>query len=84
MGCIPITNAKIEELYFLAEAAKGLGQQKIQVHIFPSQKMDSILKINTPNRAFWTNLWPIFNYFETKQQVPKVWIKPDGAYAIAT
>jgi murein L,D-transpeptidase YafK len=84
VGCIPITNSKIEELYSLAEEAQKLGQQKIQVHIFPSKEMDILLKNSTEHLSFWNNLLPIFNHFEAKKQLPKVWIKPDGAYAIAS
>jgi len=84
VGCIPITNPKIEELYTLAEEAQKLGQQKIQVHVFPSKEMDVLIKNNTEHISFWKNLLPIFNHFETQKQLPKVWIKPDGSYAIAS
>lgn len=83
VGCIPITNQKIEELYALATKAQELGQRKIQVHIFPSNKMEKLLQKRSKNKAFWQNLLPIFNYFDTTNKLPKVWIKPNGAYAIA-
>jgi hypothetical protein len=35
IGCLPITDAGIEELYLLAVAARASGQQRIAVHIFP-------------------------------------------------
>ena len=37
VGCIPITNNQIEEVYLLAAYAKNLGQDFIPVHIFPAQ-----------------------------------------------
>lgn len=83
VGCIPITNKNIEVLYALASEAKRLGQNKIPVHIFPSNKMEKLLRKTSQNTVFWQNLLPIFKHFETKQQLPKVWIKPDGTYAIA-
>lgn len=83
VGCIPITNPKIETLYALASEAQRLGQQKIQVHIFPSNKMEKLLQNAGSNKAFWQNLLPIFNYFDTTNTLPKVWIKSNGAYAIA-
>ncbi|WP_081909566.1 murein L,D-transpeptidase family protein [Aureispira sp. CCB-QB1] len=83
IGCIPITNRKIEELYALTSEAQRLGQTKIQVHIFPSNKMKSLINNATQHMVFWQNLYPIFDYFETKHTLPKVWIKPNGTYAIA-
>lgn len=83
IGCIPITNKNIEVLYTLADEAQGLGQRKIPVHIFPSNKIELLIKNASKNKAFWKNLSPIFNYFETTHQLPKVWIKPNGTYAIA-
>lgn len=35
VGCLPITDAGIEELYLLAVAARAAGQAVIPVHIFP-------------------------------------------------
>ena len=34
IGCIPITNTCIEELYVLAMEAKNNGQTKLPVHVF--------------------------------------------------
>ena len=34
-GCIPITDAPIEELYFLASNVRNQGQEFIPVHVFP-------------------------------------------------
>jgi murein L,D-transpeptidase YafK len=35
IGCIPITDDRIKELYIFAVEARANGQRKIQVHIFP-------------------------------------------------
>ena len=35
VGCIPITDQQIDELYVLAAHAKDMGQDYIPVHIFP-------------------------------------------------
>ena len=84
VGCIPITNAKIETLYGLASRAKNQGQSKIMVHIFPSDKMEKLISKATQHRAFWNTLLPIFQHFETQHTIPKVWVKPNGAYALAS
>jgi len=55
-GCIAITDDKIKELYWLAVQAKGMGQQKIPVHIFPCKmtliKM-TFLKLFAYNPYYW-------------------------------
>src|SRR5688572_4169327 len=40
IGCIPITDEKIKELYVLALEARNGGQEKIPVHVFPA-KLDA-------------------------------------------
>lgn len=82
LGCIPITNSKIEELYALTSMAKELGQSNIQVHIFPSKEMEELASKATPSSIFWKNLVPIFNYFETHQQLPNLKIQSNGQYSI--
>lgn len=83
VGCIPITDSKIEVLYELASRAKTNGQNRIQVHIFPSQELEVLIKEGNQHQAFWKELLPIFNYFETKKQLPKFWIRQNGSYALA-
>lgn len=82
VGCIPITNKKIEELYAIAQTAKDQGQTKIQVHIFPSQNMQSLIKEQPSQASFWKNLWPLFHHFETYKQIPSFWIESNGAYIL--
>src|SRR5688572_25113357 len=40
IGCIPITDEKIKELYVLAVEARNYGQEKIPVHVFPARLTD--------------------------------------------
>lgn len=82
VGCIPITDPKIEVLYELASRAKENGQNRIQVHIFPSRELEVLIGRGSRHQAFWQELLPIFNYFETKKQLPKFWIRPNGSYAL--
>ena len=63
IGCMPMTNDKIKELYLLAVQAYQNGQQKIPVYIFPFQLTDSnfesrIAQYNSQPEliAFWKNL----------------------------
>jgi murein L,D-transpeptidase YafK len=41
IGCLPMTNDKIEEIYLYAVYAKNNGQNKIPIYIFPFKMEDS-------------------------------------------
>ena len=92
IGCIPIGDSLIEELYIFAVDAKSRGQNKIPVHIFPCRMDDSIkmdmLKIyynrNPSPRSFWDELRPLYNFFEKNHRLPKIDISDDGRYIIDT
>jgi murein L,D-transpeptidase YafK len=47
IGCIPITDEKIKELYWLCHQARGNTRRRIPVHIFPSRLNDAGLRILT-------------------------------------
>ena len=87
IGCIPITDDKIKELYVLAVEAKSSGQSKIPVHIFPA-KLDSssfnILKTEFSGNAqlikFWQNLKSGYYYFEKNKQLPDITVDDNGGY----
>ena len=66
IGCLPITDAGIEELYLLAVAARAAGQSSIAVHIFPFPLIDTELqrRADSPHAAFWWSLRPGYAYFE--------------------
>jgi len=86
IGCIPITDDKIKELYLLAEMAKINGQVAIPVHIFPTKLTnENIKKISqqTPShQAFWQELKSIYDAFEQSKKVPLVDITAKGVYLV--
>jgi murein L,D-transpeptidase YafK len=60
IGCLPITNQKIEELYIMATDAKNAGKKRLPVYIFPC-KMETAAytKLKTTHqehKSFWENL----------------------------
>ena len=87
IGCIPITDDKIKELYVLAVNAKSAGQKKIPVHIFP-RKLDneSFEKIRAKRThqpelvAFWENLKKGYDHFEESKTVPLISVSSKGEY----
>lgn len=84
VGCIPIGDEKIRELYLLAHFAKESGQTQIPVHIFPFKiTEESLTAYENPNYIFWKNLQPVYAYFEKNKNLPlSIQIKTNGFYAI--
>lgn len=85
IGCIPITDDKIEELYLLATEARNSGQEKIPVHIFPARLTPGTpesLAIQHPQHAeFWKNLQVIFADFESTKRLKPVRVTSKGHYS---
>ncbi len=89
IGCIPLTDDKIKELYVLAVEARNNGQTRIPVHIFPARLGDGIrlfrdLKYasNPTLLAFWKNLKMCFDYFQKNKRLPQFYIDKRGDYVI--
>lgn len=86
IGCIPITDDKIKELYWLTVKAKDNGQHHIPVHIYPF-KFDHMNYGNHEYydeedlQLFWDNLSGGYYYFERHRRPPFVHIKNNGKYA---
>lgn len=90
VGCIPITDQQIDELYILAAHAKNSGQDFIPVHIFPIRYnveksvkyLESLTKEDPELKKFTDRLEDAFDYFEKFHQVPVVMIGDKGEYII--
>lgn len=87
IGCIPLTDDKIKEVYVLAVEAKNNGQQSIPVHIFPweltDRKLEWLQKMfpqSKKNHALWKNLQEAYVAFEAERKVPQHRIGSDGYY----
>lgn len=88
IGCIPVGDELINELYLFAIKAKNSGND-IPVHIFPTKLSDdnyNALKqefsANNDLIEFWSWLKPGYQYFENTHKLPKVTIAPDGKYVV--
>jgi murein L,D-transpeptidase YafK len=87
VGCIPITDDKIKELYILAVDARNGGQDKIPVHIFPTKlskrKLDELTaEVNASQKLaeFWKNLQVVFEDFDRSHSLKKVRVNTKGEY----
>lgn len=81
IGCLAMTDEKIEEIYTLCAAALDGGQPYFRVHIFPFRMTDERLQkaAGNPNEAFWNNLKQGYDLFE-KNRVPPDISVVDGCY----
>ncbi|MGI8950780.1 MAG: L,D-transpeptidase family protein [Chitinophagaceae bacterium] len=90
VGCIPIQDPQIEELYILAVNAKNNGQDFIPVHIFPvrysnPKSMDYLSKTTKDDQSlqqFSTQLKQVYDYFEKEKKLPFISIDKKGDYII--
>lgn len=86
IGCIPITDPMIKELYVLCVEAKNSGQKEIPIHLFPARLTNAnIVRIKEDEndvsvRVFWDNLKTGYEWFETKKKLPKVTVNKEGKY----
>jgi len=87
-GCIPITDAQIEELYILAAHAKDMGEDFIPVHIFPVNfnngrsvdYLNKYLQTFAEYLPFARSMRNAFYYFEKYREVPFVMVNGKGEY----
>lgn len=87
IGCVPITDDGIKEVYLLAVEARSAGQRRIPVHIFPARLDDQGLRQLEKDFAdqpsllkFWRNLKEGFDSFEEFRRVPSLRVEQDGKY----
>lgn len=88
IGCIPLTDEFIEEVYIMAVNAKNNGQDFIPVHVFPvrfgnSRSMDylgSISLTDNDSQKFWLNLKAAYDYFEKNRKLPVILVNSQGKY----
>lgn len=91
VGCIPLTDKQIDEVYILAAHAKNQGQDYIPVHIFPIRYnvtrsvryFENFAKGDDELIKFASRLEGAFNYFEKYKQLPIVLINDKGEYTIS-
>ncbi|HEX8333840.1 MAG TPA: L,D-transpeptidase family protein, partial [Segetibacter sp.] len=90
VGCIPIQNNQIEELYILAAYAKTQGQDFIPVHIFPIkfnnkksfEYLAKTTKDDTELQKFAIKIKEVYDYFEEKKKLPLISVNKKGEYVV--
>lgn len=74
VGCYAMTDAGIEEIYLMVEAALLAGQSTVQVHAFPFRMTDERLQAEEDNlwHEYWLNLKTGYDLFEADRRPPSV------------
>jgi murein L,D-transpeptidase YafK len=88
VGCIPVTDKQIDELYILAAYAKNNGQDYIPVHIYPvrySNKrsmayLANLAKSDGQLKIFAEKLQAVYDHFEVTHQLPVIMTNSNGDY----
>jgi murein L,D-transpeptidase YafK len=90
IGCAPLGDDAIEELYLAAYDAHTAGQKRIAVHVFPARMTgpdwETFSTAETAKRPelaeFWAQLKPGYEAFEKKRLVPEVKVTKAGRYVL--
>jgi murein L,D-transpeptidase YafK len=90
IGCAPLGDPGIEEVYLAALDARDAGQAPIAVHIFPARmhgpawaEFAAAEPARRPELTdFWAQLQPIYAAFEQRRVVPAITITREGRYQL--
>lgn len=91
IGCLPLTDSLIEEVYLMALYARAAGQEAIPVYIFPFRMDEANWETYSATYAaepellaFWANLRTGYQLFEQDKKQLRVSIDENGNYLFAT
>ncbi|MDR2926044.1 MAG: L,D-transpeptidase family protein [Azoarcus sp.] len=90
VGCLPMTDAVIEEIYLYAVHARDSGQKTIPVYIFPfrmtrenMEKYEAIYRGQPELIGFWRNLKKGYEIFIEHGRALKINVMKNGDYGFA-
>jgi murein L,D-transpeptidase YafK len=81
VGCIPLDDGPVEELYWVLARARDLHAPPVPLHIFPARMsgegarvLRSMAEDRSDLAAFWAELRPAYDFFEAAREVPPIQI----------
>ncbi len=84
IGCLPIGDEAIEELFILASDVHRKNVAPIAVQIFPGKMRGAEWEAEATRhpelQAFWAELQPGFDFFENTRRLPEVRVSDEGRY----
>lgn len=77
IGCLAMTDEKIEEIYTLCAAAHAGGQKAFHVHIFPFRMTHGRMAKTAGSewQSFWKNLKQGYDNFESTRRIPEITVR---------
>jgi murein L,D-transpeptidase YafK len=83
IGCYAMTDASVDDIYRLVEAALNGGQRRVPIHIFPFRMTEANIERHAASKwaGFWQNLKHGYDTFE-RGRLPAVDVV-NGRYRIA-
>ncbi len=90
VGCLPLEDGPIEDLYLAAMMARDAGQGTIPIHLFPCRldqdscqaTLTTLAAARPELAAFWASLRPGFDAFAATGAPPVVRALRDGTYTV--
>lgn len=85
IGCLPMTDEKIERIYRIASMARDCGQKKIPVYIFPFEMTDENMEkfgseATEELKDFWKNIKVGYDDFFINHQLLDYKVNENGDY----
>jgi murein L,D-transpeptidase YafK len=85
IGCIPITDQWIKELYVFCVEASGQDAEGIPVHLFPARLTEENMELlakqyDSELVSFWKQLQKGYDLFEESKELPRIVVSPRGEY----
>jgi len=88
VGCIPLTDEYIDEVYTIATYAKASGEDYIPVHIYPvrynvkksADYLAYLSRTDASLKAFGEKLEQVYDHFELTHQLPVIMTDARGDY----
>jgi len=89
IGCIPLTDEVIKELYILFVEAKNNGQTNIPVTIYPARlgernynRLEQLYEEDEDRLNLWSDLLTAYELFISEHRLPEITFLPDGRHTI--
>lgn len=89
IGCLPMTNEGIKEIYLQAIYARNNGQMQIPVYIFPFEMTAENMKVYEGKYtndqkliSFWRNLKPAYDFLQKNKKTISFSVAENGDYSI--
>ena len=89
IGCLPITDEWIKELYIFCVESKNSGQTNIPITIFPVRLSNGNLtkllekyEEDSDKTDLWKELKLVYDYFNDEKQIPEITFMNNGRHKI--